>query len=127
MSNLAGELAVYKKIVGLSIAHTCQIKGVFKNKKKGKMYILLDYCEYSLSEFIFSLSDDKADSQNDLDGLYQHDGLDEETCRFIARGLLQGLKELHEKYFILHNDIKEHNIMMTGSNLQIIDFGVAQV
>lgn len=125
LSNFAAELNVYKKIIGLSIAHTCRILGVYRNSEKQKIYILLDFCDFSLSELIFSTT--KRQDPDENSDIIEHGGFDETFCCLVIRQLLEGLRELHEKYFILHNDIKEHNIMMRGSDLQIIDFGVAQV
>ena len=60
-----------------------------------------------------------------LDYINDFGALDEDTCRYLFRQLLQGLRHIHSQG-LAHRDIKPDNILLDDKgNLKIADFGLA--
>jgi serine/threonine protein kinase len=124
--NLIGELSTYEAISGKSIDYICSIYGAFKNSTKEKIYVLMARYDFSLTDLIYYLNP-QSESTEENGEVLLHSGFNELFCRYLLRQLLQGLQRLHSEFKIVHNDIKEQNIMFSNHSLKIIDFGVAQV
>ena len=92
-----------------TISHPNIVKMIDYEKLSDVVYILLEYCDHSLLEFIKTAIHPIKANQ----------------IRHIAREILSGLSELHSRD-ILHRDIKPSNILLTkGSKVKICDFGCA--
>lgn len=50
--------------------------------------------------------------------------MNEEIIKYILYCILQGLKKMHENWF-LHRDIKSSNVLIGESGVVISDFGMA--
>ena len=58
--------------------------------------------------------------------IYRAEDLDEKFAEKILLSLCECLTAIHEKN-IVHRDIKPANIMLTDSNVKLIDFGIARI
>ena len=62
----------------------------------------------------------------DLKAYVEKNGpLTEKDWLILAKGLIKGLKDIHQVN-VIHRDIKPSNIILTESGPKIIDFGIAQ-
>ena len=53
--------------------------------------------------------------------------LSECECKFIMKGLLQGLLHIHERHCLAHRDLKLENVFMTRSGRVVLgDFGLSK-
>ena len=59
----------------------------------------------------------------------QKEGLDEDQCASIMRGIFWALRYLHNDVNVIHRDLKPENIVITDyhdlSKVKLIDFGLA--
>lgn len=129
LANIQSELEVYRKLTQKRLKFSCQILDVLTSRAKRKIYVIMELAEFSLTDIISWMAPaDRLEEQEspDEDNL-QHQGLPDDVCRYIIRHVLRALQELHTGCSILHNDIKESNIMIKNEDIKLIDFGVAQV
>ncbi|KAH0785711.1 STE family protein kinase [Histomonas meleagridis] len=78
----------------------------------GTIMILMEYC-------------DRGSFRDILDAREQV--LSEDQISIVMHDLLKGLQIIHQKYHIVHRDIKSANILLTSSGeIRIADFGVSR-
>ena len=86
---------------------------ILSDKETHNVYLIFEYCQYTLSEFIYGKSD------MDID-ISKH-------AQYIFKQIVDGLYEIH-KHNIIHRDIKPSNIMITTEGIvKIGDFGISRM
>ncbi|OAF71370.1 hypothetical protein A3Q56_00862 [Intoshia linei] len=107
--NIERELASLEKIKNPYII--CLID-VYRVSEKNKLYLFMDHCEIDLHSLI---------------GLCNNESLSEwRTHRYFTQ-LVEAVEYLHNIY-IIHNDIKPSNILITRENcIKLADFGTATI
>lgn len=89
------------------------------------IYVILEYCN----------GGDLATKFRDYNKKQQlHDGLDEETVKYLAKQIVDGLKYMHDRN-VVHRDLKPQNILLHSDGdinwknmtIKIADFGFAKI
>lgn len=78
-----------------------------KGTKNKYNYIILEYLEYSLQEYL----------ENHSHSL--------ESIKKVVFGMIDSVQALHEAGFV-HRDIKPQNFRITGDQVKILDFGLTR-
>lgn len=105
------------------------------NKNKGKIYLVLEYCEhgdlmaynedenkFTVNKYVFE-NILKSNKTTDIDNLHYS----ESQIRRFVRQIIKGLNYLH-RIGIIHKDIKPNNILLDKNNeCKIIDFNFSAI
>ncbi|KAI3385639.1 hypothetical protein SNEBB_006925 [Seison nebaliae] len=86
-----------------------QLIEVFKTKRRHRLHLVFEYCEYTL-----------------LNEIERHSkGMPEQYIQNITFQLLMGLNYIHQRMCI-HRDIKPENILIHNNVVKLCDFGFAR-
>ncbi|CAF1607050.1 unnamed protein product [Adineta ricciae] len=108
----ATEIRLLKK---LNHPNVIKLYDFIRNDEKQKLYLFIDLCVVSLQEMLDS---DEHQRQTKAFPIWQ-------AHRYFVQ-LIDGIEYLHSK-FIIHNDIKPGNLLITIEHqLKITDFGTAE-
>lgn len=108
------EIEVLEKLSALAAPNNCFLKYYGKWLNENKLYIIMEYHEYDLMNYI---------------SRQKHRGarFSEETLKNMAIKLLNSFA-LMEGCGIFHKDIKPHNLLVTkDEDLKIIDFSISEI
>ena len=90
-----------------------ELLNVLSDKETHNVYLIFEYCQYTLSDFIYHKSDVTIDMKK--------------HAQYIFKQIVDGLAEIH-KNNIIHRDIKPSNIMITNEGVvKIGDFGISRM
>jgi [calcium/calmodulin-dependent protein kinase] kinase len=135
LDGIVKEISILKKVNHRNLVKLYEI---MNDKKKGKLYLVLEYCEngdlmsydevhskFSVNKNIFKKYLKNKDNSNeiDVDKLYYS----ENQIRRFIRQIIRGLNYLH-RIGIIHRDIKPNNILLDKNNeCKIIDFNFSSI
>jgi len=113
---------VIKEIILLQLlnqypeTNTVQFYGIYFSDNRKYCYLVLERLETTLHNISIGIKND--DSKN-------RGRLNSQQYKIIFYKLLKSINAIHSLGF-LHNDIKLPNIMMNGSDIKFIDFGLSK-
>jgi serine/threonine protein kinase len=103
------EIRIHRKLKHKNVV---QLLNSFKNERKGKLYIVVEYCNGGSLQSLLDRAPNKR--------------LPLKQARELFSCLLDGLEYIHSQK-IVHKDIKPDNLLLTTDGvLKISDFGVAE-
>ena len=127
------EIQILKKVNHRNLVKLYEI---INNKKKGKLYLVLEYCEhgdlmeynemenkFTVNKNIFQKYLKDKENHTDIDKLYYS----ETQIRKFIRQIIRAINYLH-RFGIIHKDIKPNNILLDKNNeCKIIDFNFSAI
>ena len=133
LEGILKEIAILKKVNHRNLVKLYEI---MHNKKKGKIYLVLEYCEhgdlmtydeeqnkFTVNKYIFEKYLKNNDNPKEIDKLHYS----EIQIRRFVRQIIRGLNYLH-RIGIIHKDIKPNNILLDKNNeCKIIDFNFSSI
>ena len=133
IEGICKEIEILKKVNHRNLVKLYEI---IHNKKKGKTYLVLEYCEhgdlmeyndeenkFTVNKNIFQTYLKDKENPVDIDKLYYS----ETQIRKFIRQIIRGVNYLH-RFGIIHKDIKPNNILLDKNNeCKIIDFNFSSI
>ena len=133
IEGICKEIEILKKVNHRNLVKLYEI---IHNKKKGKTYLVLEYCEhgdlmeyndeenkFTVNKNIFQTYLKDKENPVDIDKLYYS----ETQIRKFIRQIIRGINYLH-RFGIIHKDIKPNNILLDKNNeCKIIDFNFSSI
>jgi [calcium/calmodulin-dependent protein kinase] kinase len=121
IEGICKEIEILKKVNHRNLVKLYEI---IHNKKKGKTYLVLEYCEhgdlmeyndeenkFTVNKNIFQTYLKDKENPVDIDKLYYS----ETQIRKFIRQIIRGVNYLH-RFGIIHKDIKPNNILLDKNN-----------
>ena len=134
LEGIAKEISILRKVCHRNLVKLFEI---MNNKKKGKLYLILEYCEngdlmtydrgkmrFEVNKNIFQKFSKISNNKNlDINSFYYS----EKHIRKFIRDIIRGLNYIH-RIGIIHGDIKPNNILLDHNyESKIIDFNFSSI
>ena len=133
LEGIAKEISILRKVCHRNLVKLYEI---MNNKKKGKLYLILEYCEngdlmeynqlkmrFEVNKNLFKKFTKNNKKITNIDKFYYSENL----IRKFIRQTIRGLNYLH-RIGIIHGDIKPNNILVDHNyECKIIDFNFSSI